>query len=111
MATYKDMAFQPALVATTSSVFLAIGLLGITYSVLSSSWDDDREGSVLGIEEFGRNVDNLKDGLSRTKGKAVPWCRVESCVEVADMTLVRRIELLPLAACLRLQHAWQKTRS
>ena len=70
MATYKDMVFQPALVATTSFVFLAIGLLGITYSVLSSSWDDDREGSALGIEEFGKNIDSLKDGLSRTKGKA-----------------------------------------
>ena len=70
MATYKDMVFQPALVATTSFVFLAIGLIGITYSVLSSSWDDDREGSALGIEEFGKNVNSLKDGLSRTKGKA-----------------------------------------
>ncbi|EJK62573.1 hypothetical protein THAOC_16807 [Thalassiosira oceanica] len=71
MATYKDMVFQPALVATTSFVFLAIGLIGITYSVLSSSWDDDREGSALGIEEFGKNVNSLKDGLSRTKENAL----------------------------------------
>jgi len=48
LATQKDMEFQPALVAGTSVVFLLIGLLGITYSLLSASWDDDREGSVLG---------------------------------------------------------------
>ena len=71
MAVYRDQEFQPALVATTSFVFLAIGLLGITYSVLSASWDDDREGSVLGLDEFKTNVGNLKDGLARTKENAL----------------------------------------
>lgn len=67
LAVYKDMEFQPALVATTSFVFLAVGLLGITYSVLSASWDDDREGSGLGVDEFQKNMSSLKEGLSRTK--------------------------------------------
>lgn len=71
MAVYKDMEFQPALVATTSFVFLAIGLLGITYSVMSASWDDDREGSGLGIDEFKTNVGNLKEGLARTRENAL----------------------------------------
>lgn len=65
------MEFQPALVATTSFVFLAIGLLGITYSVMSASWDDDREGSGLGIDEFKTNVGNLKEGLARTRENAL----------------------------------------
>lgn len=105
LATFKDMEFQPSVVATTSFAFLAIGLLvspfcgdislvlmilashssccspnyhgtqntisgqGITYSVMSASWDDDREGSGLGVDEFQKNVESLKDGLSRTKGK------------------------------------------
>lgn len=71
LATQKDMEFQPALVAGTSVVFLLIGLLGITYSLLSASWDDDREGSVLGGDEFQKNIENLKDGLSRTKENAI----------------------------------------
>ena len=71
MAVYKDVEFQPALVATTSFVFLGVGLLGITYSVLSASWDDDREGSGLGLDEFQTNVGNLKDGLARTKENAL----------------------------------------
>ena len=40
---------------------------GITYSVLSASWDDDREGSGLGVDEFQKNVGSLKEGLSRSK--------------------------------------------
>ena len=71
MAVYRDQEFQPALVATTSFVFLAVGLLGITYSVLSASWDDDREGSGLGFDEFKTNVGNLQDGLARTKENAL----------------------------------------
>jgi len=71
MATYQDLEFQPALVATTSTVFLVVGLLGITYSVLSASWDDDREGSGLGLDEFSKNIDSLKQGLSRTKENAL----------------------------------------
>lgn len=72
LATYKDMEFQPALVATTSFVFLAIGLLGITYSMLSANWDDDgREGSTLGVDEFQKNVGSLREGLSRTKENAL----------------------------------------
>ncbi len=71
MAVYRDQEFQPALVATTSFVFLAVGLLGITYSVLSASWDNDREGSGLGFDEFQTNIGNLKEGLARTKENAL----------------------------------------
>ncbi|KAL3777912.1 hypothetical protein ACHAW5_007818 [Stephanodiscus triporus] len=71
LATYKDVEFQPAIVATTSFVFLAIGLLGITYSLLSASWDDDREGSGLGVDEFQKNVGSLREGLSRTRENAL----------------------------------------
>ena len=42
---------------------------GITYSVLSSSWDEDREGSGFGADEFQKNIGNIKEGLSRTKGE------------------------------------------
>lgn len=66
MATYRDMEFQPVLVAGTTIALLAIGLVGITYSMMSASWDADREGTLLGTEEFSRNVGNIKDGLSRS---------------------------------------------
>ena len=44
---------------------------GITYSVLSASWDDDREGSTFGADEFSKNVESLREGLSRTKENAL----------------------------------------
>lgn len=70
MATYRDMEYQPALVAATSIALLVVGLLGITYSIMSSSWDPDREGSFLGTEEFATNLENIKTGLSRSRENA-----------------------------------------
>ena len=34
---------------------------------MSASWDEDREGSFLGTDEFSKNVDNIKEGLSRSR--------------------------------------------
>lgn len=66
MATYRDMEFQPVLVAGTTIAFLLIGLIGITYSMMSASWDPEREGTMLGTDEFSRNIDNIKGGLKRS---------------------------------------------
>lgn len=38
---------------------------------MSTSWDPDRVGSVLGTEEFSRNLDNVRNGLSRSRDNAV----------------------------------------
>jgi hypothetical protein len=39
---------------------------------MSASWDPDREESgVLGIDEFKRNVDSLRGGLSRSRENAL----------------------------------------
>jgi hypothetical protein len=39
--------------------------------VLSSSWDENREGSFLGTEEFERNINNIKEGLGRSRENAI----------------------------------------
>jgi len=46
-----------------------LGLVGISYAILSSSWDDE-PGSALGFEEFKTNVKRVQDGLKRTKDTA-----------------------------------------
>jgi hypothetical protein len=38
---------------------------------MSASWDPDREGSLLGTDEFTQNVENIKSGLSRSRENAV----------------------------------------
>jgi len=70
-ATYKNYEFQPALVAFSTIAILVVGLLGITYSVMSASWDVEEEGSVLGFEEFGKNLGSIRDGLKRTRENAI----------------------------------------
>lgn len=70
-ATYKNVEFQPALVAFSTIAILAVGLLGITYSVMSASWDEDEEGTFLGTEQFSKNLNSIKDGLKRTRENAI----------------------------------------
>jgi len=67
MATFQNQEFQTAVMAATTIGLLAFGLIGITYSIMSASWDPESDGSVLGVEEFNKNVDNLKEGLGRSR--------------------------------------------
>lgn len=69
--TYKDLEVQPLTVAVTTIGLLVVGLLGITYSIFSTSWDEDREGGALGIEEAQRNLGNIREGLGRTRDNAI----------------------------------------
>lgn len=47
--------------------FRFVSWQGITYSIVSASWDEDREGSFLGVDEFQRNVASIRQGLDRSK--------------------------------------------
>ena len=40
---------------------LVLGLLGITFSVLSASWDEAVPGSLLGFEEFKLNLGRIRE--------------------------------------------------
>jgi len=70
-ATYRGVEFQPVVVAGTTISLLAVSLAGITYSLMSSSWDPDDDGTGIGIDEFKNNVGNIKAGLKRSKENAV----------------------------------------
>lgn len=45
------------------------GFLGITYGILSASWDPIREGSVLGFTEFKANLPLILDRVKSKGGK------------------------------------------
>lgn len=45
---------------------------------MSASWDEDREGSFFGFEEFKRNLGNIGEGLERSKENAVLRDRLRS---------------------------------
>jgi hypothetical protein len=65
-ATQDDNVFQPTLVASATTVPWVIGLLGIGYGALSASWDEDVEGSPLGLTEIKLNVGRLFEGIGRS---------------------------------------------
>lgn len=67
-ARYYDMTIRPTTVAVTTQAIFALGVIGITYGPLSASWDEDREGSVLGLEEVGKNFQNLLASMRGTDG-------------------------------------------
>lgn len=47
------------LVYFVQSLTFGGGLLGITYGILSASWDPKKDGSWLGLDEFKENVPNM----------------------------------------------------
>ncbi|MEI2580497.1 PAM68 family protein [Scytonema sp. PRP1] len=51
--------------------FFGLGVLGITYGVLSASWDEDRVGSLLGWNEFRTNLGRMVAVWRETRQKNV----------------------------------------
>lgn len=61
-----------AVLLTTLGLF-GLGVVGLSYGLLSASWDEDRVGSWLGGEEFainfGRTIAAWRSGKKEAKGK------------------------------------------
>ncbi|BAZ50240.1 hypothetical protein NIES4103_28540 [Nostoc sp. NIES-4103] len=55
LAIYSDIKLPPIAVLLVNMGFFGLGVLGITYGVLSASWDEETPGSLLGLGEFGTN--------------------------------------------------------
>ncbi|NDG74492.1 MAG: DUF3464 family protein [Synechococcaceae bacterium WB8_1B_136] len=54
----------PAVTLLTSGGFFLLGVLGLSYGVLSASWED-APGSLLGLEQIGVNVSRLRSTFKR----------------------------------------------
>ncbi|CAM9122483.1 unnamed protein product [Phaeothamnion confervicola] len=66
LAKKYELSMQPTLVAFSTQAPFVIALLGISYAIVSTSWDPEREGSFTGVDEFKTNIESLKEGLART---------------------------------------------
>lgn len=60
------MRVEPIVTIGVSGVFFVLGLLGLSYGVLSASWDD-APGSLLGLEQFGANLQRLRASIRTMK--------------------------------------------
>ena len=58
----------PGLTLATSGGFFLLGLVGLSFGVLSSSWDPD-PGSVLGLENLRPNLQRMKETIRAAKTK------------------------------------------
>ena len=54
----------PAITLVTSGGFFLLGLVGLSYGVLSASWEV-APGSLLGIEQIGLNVSRLRSSFKQ----------------------------------------------
>ncbi len=61
--------FSPAALYTAGTVLFALAAVGISYGVLSTSWDPARKGSALGFDEFQRNVAVVKESIPFLRSK------------------------------------------
>lgn len=48
--------FPPYLVVFVTAGLFGLGFVGLSYSVFSASWDEERDGGMLGVAEFKTNV-------------------------------------------------------
>jgi hypothetical protein len=58
------------IVLIVSLGFFGLGVLGLSYGVLSASWDEQQEGSLLGLDEFKVNWGRMTAAKAEAKSAA-----------------------------------------
>jgi Photosynthesis affected mutant 68 len=56
-------------VLLVSMGFLGLGVIGLSYGILSASWDEERVGTRLGYEEFSTNFGRLRSAWRESREK------------------------------------------
>ena len=60
------MDIPPAVTLISSAGLFLLGLLGLSYGILSASWDKE-PGSILGIENIGPNITRMRSSFNSSK--------------------------------------------
>ncbi|WP_341528879.1 PAM68 family protein [Nostoc sp. UHCC 0302] len=71
LAIYSDIKLPPIAVLLVNMGLFGLGVLGITYGVLSASWDEERPGNLLGLGEFSTNWGRMVAVWRETRQKKV----------------------------------------
>lgn len=73
LITYGHLTLPPIAVLLVNMGLFGLGVLGITYGVLSASWDENRTGTLIGWNEFTTNFGRMVTVWRETrKNKAKP---------------------------------------
>lgn len=57
----------PSVVLLVSAGCFGLGVVGLSYGLLSASWDEENVGSLIGTEQFGVNFGRLRAGWKEGK--------------------------------------------
>jgi Photosynthesis affected mutant 68 len=71
LISYAKVELPPLLILLVNMGLFGLGVIGITYGVLSASWDEDRVGGLLGLSEFGVNFGRMVEAWRETRQKNV----------------------------------------
>lgn len=64
----KDIVELPPYAALAVSFgFLGLGVAGLSYGLFSACWDEDRAGSLMGLDEFKVNIERAKTAWKESK--------------------------------------------
>ena len=62
----------------TSLLFLGLGVVGLSYGLLSASWDERSEGSLLGFEQFPDNFGRMQEAWKGARKASLAKRRAEA---------------------------------
>ena len=71
LVTLADIQLPPIAVLLVNMGLFGLGVLGITYGVLSASWDEEKPGTFLGLDEFSTNWGRMTEVWRETQKKNV----------------------------------------
>ena len=56
---------SPSLTLVSSAVFFLLGLIGLSYGILSASWEEE-PGSILGLNNIKPNIKKMRSAFNST---------------------------------------------
>lgn len=65
-----ELDVPPTIVAYATQALLLLSFAGITYGVMSTSWDEEVDGTLLGTENLKRNFDLMRGTESARQAEA-----------------------------------------
>ncbi|MGM3304445.1 PAM68 family protein [Anabaena sp. WFMT] len=71
LVIYAHIQLPPIAVLLVNMGLFGLGVLGITYGVLSASWDEERPGNLIGLGEFSTNWGRMIEVWRETRSKNV----------------------------------------
>ena len=62
LVSRQTLLIPPVVTLLGSGAFFLLGLVGLSYGVLSASWED-APGTALGLEQIGKNMGRIRDSV------------------------------------------------